>query len=314
MFHFLPISRIPLTLPPDGWGRGLEYAFASTDTHASMTARRLAFFAVGCFRIIRRCTLVHGFPTSSRKPMALNPLAPVTDYQSLLNRIFWFTSVAALGAISLLEANVPTIRAALVSFDQALAAGFVEKLPIRASYLLPALSVALLARVFRLHGQLSHWLGISEQFDAKIIMPEFARQLGVDPVTIPEQQWLDHRQEVMRQAFYRFTSSDSPGIDRHLIHQALDLWSWFWAGLQSAVVFSLTSFILIATQSYRAGSATLGITLLLTAFGLPAIRHSCRRYAIAQVNAILADPARAEAVRQAFRWIELAPHEHLRAA
>ena len=28
--------------------------------------------------------------------MPLNPLAPVTDYQSMLNRIFWFTTAAAL--------------------------------------------------------------------------------------------------------------------------------------------------------------------------------------------------------------------------
>jgi hypothetical protein len=31
-----------------------------------------------------------------RGPMSFNPLAPVVDYQSMLNRIFWFVSVSAL--------------------------------------------------------------------------------------------------------------------------------------------------------------------------------------------------------------------------
>ena len=73
----------------------------------------------------------------------------------------------------MLEANLPTIETALQSFDKSLASGVTEKLPIRASYLLQALGVGLFARVFRLHGQFSHWLGISERFDVDVIMPEF---------------------------------------------------------------------------------------------------------------------------------------------
>jgi len=211
----------------------------------------------------------------------------------------------------LLEANLPTIETALQSFDKSLASGVTEKLPIRASYLLPALGVGLFARVFRLHGQFSHWLGISERFDVDVIMPEFVRGLGIAVDTVTEREWLEHRHDVMRQAFYRFASSNSPEIDGHLIHQALDLWSWFWTGLQTAVVFARTGLILIAAQKYQAGAITIGSTLLLTAIGLPTIWQSCRHYGIAQVKAITADPAREAVVRQAFHWIEMSP-SHLR--
>ena len=39
---------------------------------------------------------------------------------------------------------------------------------------------------------------------------------------------------------------------------------------------------------------------MFAAIGLPAMRNQCRRYAIAQVRAIVGDSRRAEAVRMAF--------------
>lgn len=234
--------------------------------------------------------------------MSLNPLSPVTDYQSLLNRIFWFTSAAALGAVALLRDNVAGIDSALRHIDLYLDTGSGEILPIPAGYLLPALAIGLFARVFRLHGQLSHWLGISERFDIGVILPEFAKQLGIEPAEVSETQWLEHRHHTMRSAFYRFASSNSPQIDPHLVHQALDLWSWFWIGLQSVFVFAMASLVLIAMGDYRLGAATLGATLSFASVGLPGIRTHCRRYAIAQVKAIMADPARVAEVRQVFSW------------
>ncbi|MCH2594519.1 MAG: hypothetical protein MKZ95_01705 [Pirellulales bacterium] len=145
-------------------------------------------------------------------------------------------------------------------------------------------------------------------------MPAFARELGVNTKAVPEQLWLNNRNKVMRQAFYRYAGNNSSEIDGHLIHQALDLWSWFWVGVQSAVVFVLTSLLLIAMQHYVAGAITLGSTLVFVAIGLPAIRLSCRRYAIAQVKAIMADPARETIVRQAFDWVEIPAYHQRRSA
>ena len=84
--------------------------------------------------------------------MTLNPLAPVTDYQSSLNRIFWFTSLAALAAISMLQAHIPAVKDALLHLDEALGTGIDDMLPIRAGILLPAITIGLLARIYRLHG------------------------------------------------------------------------------------------------------------------------------------------------------------------
>lgn len=232
--------------------------------------------------------------------MALNPLAPVTDYQSMLNRIFWFTSAAALFAVWLLRSHLPALDAALAKVDIDVQTGAGKLLPVPGGYLLPALAVGLLSRVFRIHSQLAHWLGIRERFDIDVILTELARRVGVDVDSVTDDQWQEHRHDLMRQAFYRFTSGNSPQIDEHLIHQALDLWSWFWIGLETTLLFVLTGLALVAVNSRDVGLVTIGGALLLAAVGLPAIRLQCKRYAIAQVRAILADPAREAAVHQAF--------------
>ena len=133
--------------------------------------------------------------------MALNPLAPVTDYQSMLNRIFWFTSAAALGAVCLLRAHSPAWDAVLQSIDMELETVSGNILPVPGGYLLPALAVGLVARVFRIHGHIAHLLGIRERFDVDVIIAEFARESGVDVELVPDHEWIEHRHDIMRQAF-----------------------------------------------------------------------------------------------------------------
>ncbi len=41
--------------------------------------------------------------------MSLNPLATLDDYQSMLNRIFWFTTASALVATWMLRLRVPEL-------------------------------------------------------------------------------------------------------------------------------------------------------------------------------------------------------------
>jgi len=231
--------------------------------------------------------------------MPLN-LAPVTDYQSMLNRIFWFTSAAALAATWLLRANVPALDAALSKIDVALAIGGDKVLPTPAGYLLPALVIGFATRIFRLHTRVSDLLGIREWFDLDVILREFAEQLDVNINKVDFHQLRRARAGLMRNVFYSYVSGPRPAVDEPLIHQALDAWSWFWIGVETTLLFSLAAFGLIACGVREVGLQTLGATLVLAIIGLPAIRSQCRRYAIAQVRAILADPTRAAAVRAAF--------------
>lgn len=229
--------------------------------------------------------------------MSLSPLTPVTDYQSMLNRIFWFTSASALAAVWMLRTKWPALEAQLQQIDFTLGFGDGKIVPIPGGYLLPALVMGLGSRVFRIHSLLARWLGIRERFDIDVIIGELAHRTHFDLEHISDEELTVARHRIMRQAFYQFVGGSKPAIDRHLILRALDLWSWFWIGLEATFVFVLASFVLFATGQFSTGTISLVSTLGLAAVGLPAIRSECRRYAIAQVRAIVADTNRAAHVK-----------------
>jgi len=239
--------------------------------------------------------------------MSLNPLAPVTDYQSMLNRIFWFTSASALAAVWMLRMKLPALNTLLQQIDFTLEFGGDKIVPIPGGYLLPALAIGLGSRVFRIHGQLAGWLGIRERFDIDVIISELARRTGVNLDGVPEEELTYHRHKIMRDGFYQFVGGSQPQIDQQLIHRALDLWSWFWIGLEATVVFVFTGFALLATAAYLPGLTVIFTALGSAAVGLPIIRNECRRYAIAQVRAIVVSQGRALQVRRAFDGVLAQP-------
>ena len=231
---------------------------------------------------------------------SFNPLAPVTDYQSMLNRIVWFTTAATLVAVWMLRLYIHALDELLHKIDFTVEFGGNKVLPIPGGYLFPALAMGIVTRIFRLHAHISDWLRIRECFDVDVIVRELAAQLEFDLSTVADEQLVNARHSVMRKAFYAFVGGPHPQIDPQLVHRALDTWSWFWAGVEVTLVFVLASFCLIAGGAYEIGFLSLGGTFVFALNGLPAMRRQCQRYAIAQVRAILADSARAATVRAAF--------------
>ena len=232
--------------------------------------------------------------------MSLNPLAPVTDHQAMLNRIAWFTTASALGAVWILRLSIRDLDRLLSEIDYTVAFGDNRVLPMPGGFLIPALAVGMLTRIFRAHARISDWLGIRECFDIDIIISELAAQSAVDLAPLTDEELVAHRHSIMRRAFYAYVSGARPQIDPQLISQALDAWSWFWIGIEATFVFVLTGMGLLAGGVYSLGIQTLVGVLGLAAIGLPAMHRQCRRYAVAQVRAIVADPNRAAEVQRIF--------------
>ncbi|MCA9230963.1 MAG: hypothetical protein KDA57_09945 [Planctomycetales bacterium] len=226
--------------------------------------------------------------------MSLNPLAPVTNHDSKLSRIFWFTSVSSVVALWLLRENIEPIDMALKTIDDKLGAS--EKLPLSAGYLLPAVAVGVISRIFRVHDRISDLLGIRERFDVDVIIAELATRIGIDLANVSDDELVRLRGPIMGKAFYQFTGSKNPQIDEHLIHQALDWWSWLWVVLEASLVFALTGLTLVSFGVYGLGIAMTFGPLAAAALTIPIIWSQCRRYAIAQVAAILSNPDRASEV------------------
>jgi hypothetical protein len=243
-----------------------------------------------------------------------NTLAPVTDYQSMLNRIFWFTSAAALVAIWMLRRRIVELDRLLAQVDFTIELGGDKIVPIPGGYLFPALAVGIMTRIFRLHARISDWLGIRECFDVDVVIAELADRLGIDLAPLTREELVAQRRTIMRNAFYPYVSGRDPELDPQLIQQALDAWSWFWIGIEATFVFVIASLALIATGDYTGGFQALAATLTAAAIALPSLRAQCRRYAIAQVRAILADSARRAAAHSAFASLALSDRSIRRAA
>ena len=244
----------------------------------------------------------------------LNPLAPVTDYQSMLNRIFWFTSASALVVIWMLRPHTPALDDLLRQIDVQVELGIDKTLPVPGGFLLPALAIGMMTRIFRLHAVLSDWLGIRETFDISVIMQEFAAALDLDVSGLTYDMLQENRNPMMRTMFYSFVSGSRPSIDEKLIHQALEAWSWFWVGVEVTLVFAVGGLALVASGATTLGLEVLAGIIVFAAFVLPAMRRQCVRYAIAQVRAIVDDPTRAETVRQVFSELTGEPTEEQSAA
>jgi len=167
--------------------------------------------------------------------MSLSPLTPVTDYQSMLNRIFWFTTAAALAGVWMLRLYIPPLEALLKQIDFTVAFGDDKILPIPGGYLLPALAVGMTTRIYRLHARISDVLALRECFDVDVIIAEFGTQLGIDLTTIPEHELLAHRHQIMRRAFYPFVTGPQPAIDHGLVLRVDDGLHSRPAGRQGAV-------------------------------------------------------------------------------
>ena len=91
----------------------------------------------------------------------------------------------------ILRLYIPPLDALLKQIDFTVAFGGDKILPMPGGYLLPALAVGMLTRIYRLHARISDWLGIRECFDLDVIIAEFAAQLGIDLTLIPEEHLIE---------------------------------------------------------------------------------------------------------------------------
>jgi hypothetical protein len=228
----------------------------------------------------------------------MNPFDAPKNYSEMLTKIATFTFVVALGATWLLRAKCPQANQLLATLDLKVKVFDTE---LALGYVLPALVVAIASRMLKLHDRLSDLFRVRSQFDVHEILTVLAGAVGL-PVTLAlREKMRSDRKTLMNRVFYRYASSsaDAPAVDKHLIHMALDNWSWFWIAWESSLVAVLTSCLLVWLNQCILGVALLVLAgVLLLVAQLP--RRKCVEYAHQQVAAITSDPGRASEIRGVF--------------
>lgn len=231
--------------------------------------------------------------------MSLNPLAPVTDYSSMLYRIFICTTVAGIIATRLIRLHCKPVDDYLKYYDIPVDLGIIKDFK-ALGFLLPAVLIALFARVIKLHNRVSDLLGIRTRFDVDEILRPLAEGSGFAVGSLNLDSLRKNRQNLMERAFYRYASYSDAKINKHLIQQAYDWWSWYWVILESAVIFIPVGIALLVLRSYSLGFMFLAICLIVVPVVLIYFRTFCVGYAHREVDAILDDATRKAEVRAVF--------------
>jgi hypothetical protein len=164
-----------------------------------------------------------------------------------------------------------------------------------------AAALAGLSYVFQFHDRISDIIGIRRRFDHDRILIPLAERVGASTTEDKKTKIANHRDDLMRAVFYRYTSSrsDKTLVDKHDIEHALGAWSWFWAFVEAVFYFAIG-----AVVAWWLGSGNLAWVFAgtsIVSLVLAGAQYSrLGRYARPQIDSIAGDENAAVYVKQQF--------------
>jgi hypothetical protein len=220
------------------------------------------------------------------------------SYSDMLQRIFVMSVVTGIICTLILSDASPALKGILDSVKTEADIGLIKGL--KALYVLIPLLVALFSRVMKLHDRISDVFRIRYVFDTKFILYPLAEESGITLSDALKKKIAKDRNKMMYAVFYPYASFRDPKIDRQLVQTSADHWGWYWVFLESAFMFAVTAVILGVIGEYRHALLCMIIIVVELVF-LLFLGFACRRNAQPQVDAILADRGRFNAISSEFQ-------------
>jgi hypothetical protein len=170
-------------------------------------------------------------------------------------------------------------------------------------YVVPAILVALIARIFRLHDKLSDALRLRHTFDLYRVLVPLAGAVGV-AVDEPLRTALSkQRKTTMQRTFYRYASFEDPKISKALVLSSIDTWTWYWILSELLVVLAIAAALLLYLEAFKAATLVSLCAWLLTIIFCTAY-NVCGNKVDYQIEEIVSDPVRFEALHDEFMRIK----------
>jgi hypothetical protein len=216
------------------------------------------------------------------------------SYSDMLERIFIFTLGVGVICTIYLGVSSPRLSDFLNYVTKEVEIGPVKGLKIL--YVAIPFIFALLSRIIKLHDRISDLLKIRLRFDTKHILIQLSRGVGSD---VSPERIKNNRNDLMYKVFYRYVGFKDPVIDAQLIRTALDNWGWLWVEVEASFLLILTSIIFLTMQKGIDFLICIGITIVFIFLELYQYRM-CIKSAKAEVNSILDDNKRKEAILECF--------------
>lgn len=224
----------------------------------------------------------------------------VKDYSGMLNRVAVFAfAVSVMIAWLVLPPGNSAVQV-FRSLELPIPSEVLGIKGIAPLYIVAGLLGLLLSRILVLHDRISDIFGIRRRFDRDCILRPMAQRVGIS-VTPKTEALLDrHRRNLMGKVFYAYADPHKPAINAHLIHTALDRWSWYWITVE-AVAFCTVG--LVALMAFGYWFKFLFLLAATSMLAVLALRPPNQRAeaAAAQIDEILQIPEREKAVIEEFR-------------
>jgi hypothetical protein len=224
------------------------------------------------------------------------PFDRPSNYSEMLNKIGTFTFLVALGMTWVVAYFVPEISTFLHS-QTATVEVLTLKIPLL--YVVPAVVIAIIARVIRLHDKLSDLFKIRSYFDVHRILLPLCKVLGIPVDKAFTEKLKKHRESAMGKTFYVYASFEDPVISKALVLSAIDRWTWYWVLLEASVILLLGAITLLLFGAYG-GAGLMFILLILAGLLFSTYYNVCGRLADHQIEAIADDGQRVTALRKEF--------------
>lgn len=167
--------------------------------------------------------------------------------------------------------------------------------------LVVALVAALVAFAIRFHDRISDILGIRRRFDRDRILLPLAQLVEVNLTSAQKVRLMSKRHSVMRDVFYKYTSSraEKPLVDKHDIEHALGAWFWFWLLEEASAVLLLLSIVAFFFGGPRLGWCLVGLAVLFVVLAFLQHRR-LPHHARTEIEAIANDYNARVAVQKTF--------------
>lgn len=232
--------------------------------------------------------------------MALNPFAPVSDYSNMLMKIAASTFIVSLIEIIILQSQIPQIPKFLHNLHIPTTITIVG-ISIPFYIIIPAILIAVISRIIKLHDRISDIFKIREDFDIHNILMPLALGVGANLDGSKIEQLPAKRRTLMNEVFYEYASTtrSKPAINPHYITMALDQWKWYWILIEATVITFIASVIFFFFRNYLFSFIFLFIVIL--ALGLLKISiRSCAHHAQEEVEQIISDIDRKNKILEVF--------------
>jgi hypothetical protein len=227
------------------------------------------------------------------------PFERPTSYGEMLNKIGLFTFFLTLG-LTCVVAYFSPAAATFLNSQHTTVEILTLKVPLL--YVVPAVGIAILARIIRLHDKISDLFGIRAKFDLYRILIPLCGSVEISVDEEFREKLRSHRNSALAKTFYRYASFEEPKISRALVLEAIDRWTWYWVLLEFTVVLLIADVTLLVLRAY-AGASLISIAVFLPSLLFSTYDNVCGRLADAQIEEIVADDARAADLRTAFSQI-----------